>query len=1112
MKDDNGSNKNRSIYHRRAMLMITIIGVGIVLFFIILQYILRIEAIREQDENNNRFFASTISNLINNNDEVDALADYYDKNNIIMLNNLVKAYSNDNYRKLEAMPSIARSELLANSTATMEDCEVLLVVNRQGDIIVSSYPNENGENILTDDVIDISEKEFLDLCDGRDSRIPISNPYFNEEEVTGDLLYMYCKMIPGSYGPDGNKYIMLGFSSDIIDKAAYRMFDLSAWLNVTTIGNNGFALVVDSVENSLQYGKINDIDVTDATPESLGIDDEILKNGFKGRKKINGIDCYVSSKEFSTELYGKDDYIIACIPIADLYVGNFPVILWNLSLLFIFLVLLTAYASFVRSEMLRSNEDQLRVRLFKYKGTPIYFSRTLGKKIIPIVIVSALLVFLSAMYIQSLMKLSGAFSESVSIEEEISADIEESINLKNDFLDYYDMQSVSRAKLIAFIVALQGDEYFDFSKESASVMALGNSDGSGNRDVIRDDYNNAVNVINNSKALDKLKEANEVENIYLISDAGYTIATSSDYWSFSLSSKEDAQSYEFWDIINGRRDTIVQRPMISDEGRMSQFIGCTLNYYTRLDDNGNTEYVKYTDYLQQLNDDYTGNEITRHRGLLQIELDPDEEANMVESATPVYILSNTKISDDGFLIGFEPDTDIALYPGSDLNKDSEKETYRVFYSGIESMVGKSADDLGISDNAFTGYYNGFQNVNGRRYLQSFRQVDRYYIATAIPTDKLYYSSFMTAVFCAVFGLILMLILSMFTLLVHDMDAEELYREEHDPLAVFGHWDTSKEWQKSTNTQKFELLIKKALLFGGAVFLAAIAYEAYRFGSNSAILYILNGGWDTGINIFSLSAVFLTVIISGLVIKAFEHIIYLIAEAFGSRVETMMHLFTSLIKAAAIVFVLFYCLYLLGIQATRLLASAGILSIVVGLGAQSLVSDLLAGIFIVMEGSLHVGDYILVDGVRGKVIEIGLRTTRYEDDNQNIRIICNNALKEFANMSMKYSIVFYNIPVPYKEDYPRIRSILNKEFLQLYEDNRFLKGIPVCQGIQNFADSSVDLRIKFMCDEAERYDVQWFMYDNIMRIFMANNITVPFNQMDVHYEVIRAVNEEEAIRN
>jgi small conductance mechanosensitive channel len=339
-----------------------------------------------------------------------------------------------------------------------------------------------------------------------------------------------------------------------------------------------------------------------------------------------------------------------------------------------------------------------------------------------------------------------------------------------------------------------------------------------------------------------------------------------------------------------------------------------------------------------------------------------------------------------------------------------------------------------------------------------------------------------------------------------MDEEELYREENDPLAVFGHWESSKNWQNSTPTQKFEFLIKRALLLGGAVFIAAISYEAYHFGSNSAIVYILSGDWDRGIHIFSISAVIVLLILTALILKAFEHVANLVAAAFGSRVETMMHLTTALIKAGVIIVAGFYCLFLMGIEPTRLLASAGILSVVVGIGAQSLFSDLLAGIFIVMEGSLHVGDYIMIDGVRGKVVDIGLRITRFEDDNQNIRVICNNELKSFANMSMKYTIVYYNIPVPYGEDYQRIRKILNGEFLDLYEKNRFLKGIPVCQGIENFADHSVELRVKFMCDESERFDVQRFMHDQIMRVFMENDITIPFHQLDVHYEPLKQSSE------
>lgn len=1080
--------KSYRIYHRRAMLMLTIIGVGIISFFILLEFVLRTEVRRDQDANINRFFSSTITNLNSNAKEIDSLTENFHENNLIMLGNLVKAYSSDNYGKFASMPTSTQREILNNSTLSMEDCVLLYIINRDADVLVSAAPADNGANILSDELLDISKEEYEQLRDGGLDHITISNPFYSDSYEYGKDLILYCRVIPGTYGVDGSKYIMLGFVSNILDRASDRMRDLSAWLNGSTIGNNGFALMVDGKRDRIVYGNISGENLNNLTASSLGIDKEVLTDRYTGTRKINGKNCYISSRKYTSYLYGVDNYLVACIPVADMYGSNFPVILWNLCLLFIFLILIAAYSSFVRSEMLRSDGEQLRVRLFSVKGMPIYYSRTLGRKTIPVILTSVLLIFASALYVQALMKLSGAFSESVAIEEEISTNVEESIDMQEDFTDYYDMQSESRAKLMAFIVALHGDEYFDFAGESEGVMTLGNTDGGVKRGLVKDEYNNPVNVINNSKALNKLKDNNFVENIYLISDAGYTLATSSDFWRFSLSTKEEDQSYEFWDILEGKRDSIVQDPMLSDEGFYSQYIGCAFNYYTCLDENGNTRFVKYTDFLKQNGEEQGGSPITKHRGLLQIELDPEAQDTIIDSAKPEYVLSNTQISNEGFLIGFI--------------HDAEEETYRVFYSGVESMVDKNADELGISDNAFSGSYNGFQRINGRRYLQSFRPAGEYYIATAMPTDRLYNSSFVTALFCAAFGFVLMLILAFFTLLIHDMDEEELYREENDPLAVFGHWESSKNWQNSTPTQKFELLIKRALLLGGAVFIAAISYEAYRFGSNSAIVYILSGDWDRGIHIFSISAVIVLLIFTGIILKAFEHVANLIAAAFGSRVETMMHLTTALIKAGVIVVAGFYCLFLMGIEPTRLIASAGILSVVVGIGAQSLFSDLLAGIFIVMEGSIHVGDYIMINGVRGKVTDIGLRITRYEDDNQNIRVICNNELKSFANMSMKYSIVYYNIPVPYGEDYMRIRKILNEEFLELYEKNRFLKSIPVCQGIENFADHSVELRVKFMCDESERYDVQRFVHDQIMRIFIENDITIPFHQLDVHYEPLK----------
>ncbi|MCR5789318.1 MAG: mechanosensitive ion channel family protein, partial [Lachnospiraceae bacterium] len=1054
-------------------------------YFLLLLFILKNQTRRIQEDNNERFFNSTVSNLDNNEKELSTLEESFHENNNIMLDNLLLSFSGGKFNDLESMSTERQSDLLFSATATMYDCVCLSIVDSRGNIYASDIAGNVGLNLITDSDFGLTEESFLSLCDGSEDYLVVANPYRATEGTDAKQAYLYCRKIPGSGSGEKTLYITLGITSGIIDAATERLSDLSGWLNASTIGTNGAAFMVDSANDLVKCGTLLGVDETGKNASAAGFSPAILKDRYTGIAGIDGVKCYISVRAYSSELYGADQYIVAAIPVRDLYSVNYSVIVWNVCLFLIIVLLIVAYSSFVRTEVLKKNEDLKKFRLFSVKNKNLYFSRNLAGRILPVVIASALLLFLFAFYFQTLMKLSDAFSESVAIENEIKQNVEESAKLQDDFLYYYDYQYESRARLMAFIVASDGDKYFDYENEQMGVNPVGNVDGSGNKDPLLDDYRNPVYCISNSESLKKLCDINSVKNIYLISDSGYTMATSSSYWNFSLSSDPKDQSYEFWDILNGKKDAFVQDAMISDEGNMSRFIGCAMYYYTRLGEDGNTEYLDFSDYYRQMNGSYDGNEITRHLGLLQFEMDPKEESNVIDSAKPEYILSNTRISNDGFLIGFK-------------HKEEEEDDYYVFYSPIASMTDKKASELGFSEKAFSGNYNGFQTLYGKNYLQSFRQAGDYYIATAMPMDSLYYYSFYTSLFCALFALLVMLILTSFVIFIGDMDSEELYREETDPMAIFGHWQTS--WKKNYSpSRNFEIIIKNSLILLGIVFLAAIFLEACRFGNNSAILYIIGGEWDRGVHIFSLSACVVIIILSVLALKAFGHIVCLIAAAFGNRMITMMRLFVSLIRAAAVVIVILFCLYLMGIDATSLLASAGIMSVVVGLGAQSLVGDLLAGIFMVMEDSIHVGDYIVIDGIRGKITEIGLRITRYEDDNQNIRIICNNEMKAFANMSMKYSLVFYNIPVPYGEDYPKIKKLLNSEFLELYEAHPFLKSIPVCQGIENFGDSSVELRVKFMCEEAERFDVQRFMHDEIMRIFTENGIEIPFNQIDVHFD-------------
>ncbi len=1088
-KKDAGGVKEK--IRKRSVAMLAVTGIGAVIYLIMLQTFFQTEAMRQQEQNNERFFTATISNLRSNNRQIEKLQKNFDNNNRIMLDDIVEAYSGDNYKELETMTPEEQSELLESATYSMTDCRWMFIVNRDSKIIISSMPENNGLSVIEDGEVGITLDEFHKLCDGDVEKLVVDNPYHGEEGEVGTKMYLYCKPITGSYDSEGYKYILTGIASDIIDTARSSIGDPSVWLNGSTIGNNASVLMVDASLDKVLYGDIRGKDETGEKASEIGLEQDILTDAYTGWTDLDGIRCYVSVREFFSDLYGNNNYIIIAVPLTDMHGLRTSVIIWNICLFLISALLVIAYCSFVRTDSLIKEEDLRGVVLFEGTSMETVFSRELASKILPVTLTVAFLFFCASFYFQALMKLSESFSESVGTEREISAAVEQSTKLRDDFTDYYDMQFASRARLLAFIVSLNCGDYLNADKDSEKVNPAGKVDSVGNRKVIRDDYNNTVYVINNSEKLQKLADLNEVGDIYLLSDRGVMIGTSSNMLNFTLSRDPADQSEEFWDILEGRADSLIQDPEIDDQGNLSQYIGYYMDYYTRLGENGETEYVDYTLYMKQQDGEYKGNEITSHRGLLQIQLDPEDRNDVMESSKPDYILSNTKISNDGILIGFE-----------ELQEEND---YIVFYSQIPSLVDEKASELGLSENAFSGNYNGFQSINGVSYLQSIRKAGDYYISTAMPLSSLYDDEIRSAGLGALYLLVILLIVSSFTLFIVNPKEEKRFREENDPLAIFGVLDTRNQWKNSPHSQRFELLITNCLIVLGAVFLASIIYEAQRQGSNSAIIYIISGEWDRGIHIFSISACVVIGIVTALLIRIVSHVTCLIASVFGSRIMTIIKLFLSMVKAAVVVVVVLFCLFLMGIDATRLLASAGIMSVVVGLGAQSLVGDILAGIFLVMEGSIHVGDYVLINDIRGRITEIGLRTTRYEDINQNIRIIGNNEMKSFANMSMKYSVVFYNIPVPYNEDYPGIRKLLNMEFIELYESNRALKGIPSCLGIQRFSESSVDLCVKFMCEEGDRLDVQRFMYDQIMRIFMENGITVPFNQLDVHIE--RELSEE-----
>ena len=171
-------------------------------------------------------------------------------------------------------------------------------------------------------------------------------------------------------------------------------------------------------------------------------------------------------------------------------------------------------------------------------------------------------------------------------------------------------------------------------------------------------------------------------------------------------------------------------------------------------------------------------------------------------------------------------------------------------------------------------------------------------------------------------------------------------------------------------------------------------------------YVIDGGWSYGINLFSLWAALLILSVTLCCEALIRTVLNILESRLSLHGKTAARIVNSLIVYAVNFFLLFYILSMFGLNTTALMASAGVISIAVGMGAQSMASDLLAGFFMMMEDSVHVGDYVSIAvakgvSIKGHVTDMGIRTTEITDDEGNVIILNNSRVSPLCNMSRKH---------------------------------------------------------------------------------------------------------------
>ncbi len=220
-----------------------------------------------------------------------------------------------------------------------------------------------------------------------------------------------------------------------------------------------------------------------------------------------------------------------------------------------------------------------------------------------------------------------------------------------------------------------------------------------------------------------------------------------------------------------------------------------------------------------------------------------------------------------------------------------------------------------------------------------------------------------------------------------------------------------------------------------------------------------------------------------------------------RVETLVHLLTQMIRIVLFVTLALVLLMQLGVQVGPLIASAGIIGLAVGFGAQSLVKDVITGFFMVMENQMRVGDVVTINGTGGLVETMTLRTVMLRDLGGVVHIFPNGSINTVSNATRGWSAYLFDIRIGFREDPDVAIAALREICADLQADPAYAPKILSAAeifGVDRIDDSAVIIKGRIKTHPIMQWEVGRELLRRVKKSFAARGIEIPFPQQTLHF--------------
>ena len=210
-------------------------------------------------------------------------------------------------------------------------------------------------------------------------------------------------------------------------------------------------------------------------------------------------------------------------------------------------------------------------------------------------------------------------------------------------------------------------------------------------------------------------------------------------------------------------------------------------------------------------------------------------------------------------------------------------------------------------------------------------------------------------------------------------------------------------------------------------------------------------------------------------------------------KTYMRLIRSIIRYIIIIVTTLIILQINGIDVSSMLAGVGIISVIIGFAVQDALKDIIKGFDIISDTYYQVGDVIKYGDIEGKVLVVGIKTTKIEDVRTlNIVSIANRNVEQVEVVS---NLINIDVPMPYEMKIEESEKVIEK----ILEKIKTVEKVQKCEyrGVNELADSSIKYQIKVYCKPIHKVQTRRDALRCIMLGLEENNVQVPYNQIDVH---------------